>query len=165
MTRELLKDAGRPEIVCEASPTPEVRLLIEELEAELASLYLPEQRHGLALNAIFQPHVRFFVARFDGRPAGCGGIALFPEFAEVKRMYVRKTLRGRGLADAILERLEQEALADGLKTLRLETGIHQHPALKFYRRVGFLPCAIFPPYSAMEPVAVATSVFLEIRLA
>ncbi len=55
--------------------TDEIRTLIGELNAELETLYTPEQRHGLALDAIFQPHIRFFVARRSGKPAGCGGVA------------------------------------------------------------------------------------------
>ena len=66
--------------------TDEVRLLIGELEAVLAVEYPPEQRHGFSIDAIFQPHVRFFLARRHGAAVGCGGVALFPEYAEVKRM-------------------------------------------------------------------------------
>ena len=88
------------EIEAVSVPTEEVRVLVEDLEAELAALYSAEQRHGLALDAIFQPHIRFFVARCDGAAAGCGGVAFFRDFAEVKRMYVRKELRGLGIAPA-----------------------------------------------------------------
>ena len=109
--------------------TDEVRLLIGELETVLAAEYPPEQRHGLALDAIFQPHVRFFLARFHGAAVGCGGVALFPGFAEVKRMYVRDAARGQGVADAILARLEQETQSAGLSLLRLETGIRGNAAL------------------------------------
>ena len=56
---------------------------------------------SVALDAIFQPHVRFFVARLDGEAVGCGGVALFEGFAEVKRMYVREAARGRGVARVI----------------------------------------------------------------
>jgi len=67
------------ELQIEIAPTAtdEVRLLIGELEAVLAAEYPPEQRHGLALDAIFQPHVRFFLARRHGAAVGCGGVALF----------------------------------------------------------------------------------------
>jgi putative acetyltransferase len=102
--------------------TDEVRVLIGELENVLSAEYPPEQRHGLSLDAIFQPDVRFFVARKDGVAVGCGGVALFGDFAEVKRMYVRDTACGQGVADAILVRIEQEALRAGLSVLRLETG-------------------------------------------
>ena len=42
-----------------AAPTEEVRILVDELEAILAAEYPTEQRHGLALAAIFRPHIRF----------------------------------------------------------------------------------------------------------
>lgn len=40
------------------APKDGVRQLIAELEDILSAEYLPEQRHGLPLEAIFQPHVR-----------------------------------------------------------------------------------------------------------
>lgn len=144
--------------------TDEVRLLIDELEAVLAAEYPPEQQHGLALDAIFQPHVRFFLARRHGAAVGCGGVALFPDFAEVKRMYVRDTARGQGIADAILVRIEQEVRDAGLSLLRLETGTRQIAAMRLYARMGFLECAAFGDYARMAPNAIATSVFMEKRL-
>ncbi|HEU0215943.1 MAG TPA: hypothetical protein VFQ90_04725, partial [Stellaceae bacterium] len=70
------------------APTDEVRALVDELETILAAEYPPEQRHGLALDAIFQPHIKFFVVRLDGAAVGCGGVALFDGFAElVKRFW------------------------------------------------------------------------------
>jgi hypothetical protein len=62
----------------------------------LAAEYPPEQRHGLDIAAIFQPHIRFFIARLHDVAVGCGGVALFPDYAEVKRMYVREGARGQG---------------------------------------------------------------------
>jgi putative acetyltransferase len=44
------------------APNDAVRLLIAELDDVLSAEYPPEQRHGLPLEALFQPHVRFFVA-------------------------------------------------------------------------------------------------------
>jgi putative acetyltransferase len=146
------------------SPTAAVRALIGELDAELSRHYALEQRHGLVLDAIFQPHIRFFIAWLDGSAVGCGGVALFADFAEVKRMYVREEARGRGVADAILARLAAEASDAGLALLRLETGTEQKAAIGFYRRAGFAPCAAFAPYSAMPAANIATSVFMEKEL-
>jgi len=141
-------------------PTADLRGLIEELDRELSANYAPEQRHGLSLDAIFQPHIRFFMARMNGTAVGCGGIALFADFAELKRMYVRNEFRGQGVADAILAKLESEAREAGLTTARLETGTHQIAAIKFYQRSGFQFCEAFEPYSSMPPEAISTSVFL-----
>lgn len=149
----------------------EVRGLIEELDRELHQHYAPEQRHGLSLAQIFAPHVRFFMA-FVSAPgqaaepvaAGCGGVAGAQGFAEIKRMYVRPAFRGRGVADAILARLECEAARLGYDLVRLETGVHQRAALRFYVRSGYVACDAFPPYSSMPAEAISTSVFLEKRL-
>lgn len=152
------------EIEVASAPTDEVRALVGELEANLAAGYPPEQRHGLALDAIFQPHIRFFVARVDGAAAGCGGVALFDDLAEVKRMYVRDGVRGRGVADAVLAAIEAAARAAGATRLCLETGDRQHAAMRFYQRCGFQRCAAFGDYLAMTPHAIATSVFFEKEL-
>jgi len=147
------------------SATDEVRALIRELDRTMAAGYRPEQRHGLSLDAIFQPPVRFFVARLDGAAVGCGGVALFAKFAEVKRMYVRESARGRGVAQAVLARIEAEARRHGVALLRLETGDGQSAAMRLYERAGFRRCDAFGAYLAMPPDAVATSVFFEKRLA
>jgi putative acetyltransferase len=144
--------------------TADVRVLIDELDQELSQNYTPEQRHGLALDAIFQPHIRFFVAWMRGSAVGCGGVALFPDFAEIKRMYVRIGSRGQSIADAIIARLAMETLDAGLTVLRLETGIHQPAAIRFYRRHGFQPCTAFEPYASMPVHAVTASIFLEKQL-
>ena len=151
-------------VECVQSPTDEVRVLVGELDAELLRHYPPEQRHGLALEAIFQPHIHFFVAWLDGAAIGCGGVALFADFAEVKRMFVREGARGRGVADAILARLAKTASDVGLPLLRLETGTQQQAAIGFYRRAGFVPCAAFAPYSTMQAANIATSLFMEMQL-
>ncbi len=148
-----------------ATATDEVRELLEELDAALAGPYADDQQHGLSLDELFRPDVRFFVARLEGAVAGCGGVALLGDYAEVKRMYVRDGARGRSVAVALLDRIEAEARAAGLAMLRLETGTHQHAALRFYERAGFRRCGAFGSYAEMPARAVEMSLFYEKRLA
>lgn len=152
------------EILLVSRADDEVAALIGELNAELGALYTPEQRHGLSLDAIFQPHIRFFVVRRDGRALGCGGVAFLDGFGELKRMYVRPEARGQGVATALIARLAAETLASGRDLLRLETGSHSLAAIRFYDREGFRHCDAFAPYAAMPPAAIITSVFMEKRL-
>jgi putative acetyltransferase len=146
------------------SATDDLRDLIGELDRTLAADYLPEQRHGLSLEALFEPHMRFFIARSGGAAVGCGGVAFFSDFAEVKRMFVRDAARGRGVAQAILARLESETRDHGLDALRLETGDRQCAAMRLYERAGFRRCAAFGTYRTLPPAALVTSVFFEKRL-
>jgi putative acetyltransferase len=147
------------------TPSDDVRSLIAELEDQLAAEYPPEQRHGLALDAIFQPHIHFFVARLDGAAVGCAGVALFADLAEVKRMYVRPAVRGRGIADALLARIENVTRDAGLARLCLETGDRQLAAIRVYERAGFSRCGAFGAYAAMPPASIVTSRFFEKHLA
>jgi GNAT superfamily N-acetyltransferase len=139
--------------------TPDLERLVAELNAVLGAAYPPHQRHGLALEQLFEPHMRFFLARLDGAAVGCGGVALFDGYAEVKRMYTRREARGRGVAKALLRRIEEQARAAGASVLYLETGIHQREAIGLYERMGFEHCDAFGPYAAMPAENIETSLF------
>lgn len=102
--------------------TDEARQLLAELDQALAGNYLPEQHHALSLEQLFRTNVRFFVARADGVAVGCGGVAFYDGFAEVKRMYTRPRARRLGVATGVLRRLEAEARRGGYSILGLETG-------------------------------------------
>jgi putative acetyltransferase len=159
-----MNNSNTVQIEAVPTATEEVRSLVDELETLLSAEYPPEQRHGLALDAIFQPHIRFFLARLRGAVVGCGGVAIFSDFAEVKRMYVRDVARGQGVADAILARIEEEVRDVGLSLLRLETGDRQVAATRFYARAGFRRCQAFGAYTLMSPQSIATSLFFEKRI-
>jgi putative acetyltransferase len=144
-----------------AAPTPEAATLIAELDAVLGALYEPEQRHGLSIEQVFQPNVRFFIARIGDGAVGCGAVALFDNYAEVKRMYTREAARGRGVGKALLVRIEEEARDAGTPVLRLETGIHQAAAIGLYEGYGFRRCGVFGHYADLAPHHIATSIFYE----
>ena len=143
------------------SPTPEMRQLVDELNCALAAFYTEDQRHGLALEQLFRPSIRFFAVRAEGVAAGCGGVEIGDGDAEVKRMYTRPALRRRGVALALLQRLEAEARAAGATVLRLETGVHQPEAIALYQRAGFVHCAPFGRYAEMPAPSIALSLFLQ----
>jgi putative acetyltransferase len=117
--------------------TPEVHYLIGELNEVLGATYDAHQRHGLSIEQLFEPNVCFFVARMDGLAVGCGGVALFDHYAEVKRMYTRPAARGRGVAKALLRRIEDEARGADKSVLRLETDTYQQEAISLHKSAGF----------------------------
>ena len=129
--------------------TPDVHDLIGELNDVLNAAYEPDQRHGLSIEQLFEPNMHFFLVRLENLAVGCGGVALFDDYAEVKRMYTRPAVRGVGLAKALLRRIEEEARTASVPVLRVETGIHQREAIGLYETAGFRPCGPFGPYTAM----------------
>jgi len=142
-------------------PTPEAQALIAELDEVLGAVYEPGQRHGYSIEQIFQPNVRFFIARLEDEAVGCGAVALFDGYAEVKRMYTREAARGQGVGKALLVRIEQEARDSGKPTLRLETGTLQAVAIGLYERSGFRPRDAFGPYAILPSHRIVTSLFYE----
>jgi GNAT superfamily N-acetyltransferase len=132
----------------ERPDTPEALQLIEELEAELHSFGYPaESMHGFSPDKLIREGVAFFLIRLDEQPVGCGAIKLFgAEYGEVKRMYVQPTVRGKGLAKAMLNKLSEHALQNNVQTLRLETGIYQVDAIRLYERCRFVRRPPFGEY-------------------
>jgi putative acetyltransferase len=141
--------------------TPDAQELVAELDRVLGALYEPQQRHGLSIEQVFQPNVRFFIARLDGDAVGCGAVALFDGYAEVKRMYTRDAARGRGVGKALLACIEREARDAGKPLLRLETGTYQAAAIGLYEGCGFTACGPFGHYAELPPHRIATSLFYE----
>jgi putative acetyltransferase len=144
-----------PTVIAFESPDqPEVIALIAELDAYQDTLYPPESRYSLDLESLTQPNVLFAVARDSmGQAIGCGAIVLYPEFGELKRMYVSPRGRGQGVAKKLLALLESQAIGSGCKLLKLETGPYSHDALALYGSVGYERRGVFGDYTN-DPLSV-----------
>ncbi|TMR92352.1 GNAT family N-acetyltransferase [Nonomuraea basaltis] len=131
-------------ITTAASDDPRIRRLVRDLDADLAARYPDDTCDG---GARVDPAIRFLLAELDGRPAGCCAIQPFPDgAAELKRMYVSPSARGRGVARRLLAEAERVAAAFGHAEIRLETGVHQPEAIALYTRAGYTPIPNYPPY-------------------
>lgn len=71
-------------------------------------------------------------------------------------MYVPARHRGRGVARALLQHLEERAKVSGFARVRLQTGTHQPEALSLYERAGYQPTAPWGRYAA-DPNALCFS--------
>jgi putative acetyltransferase len=153
-----LSQAPVPVVVRLEDPAqPDVIELLRQGEAFSASLYPPESNHHLPLDALRRPEVRFLVARnAEGKALATGAIVLHDGWAEIKRMWVEETARGRGIALRILNTLVAEAGGAGVVMLRLETGVASHAALALYEKTGFKRRGPFAYYRP-DPL----SVFME----
>jgi putative acetyltransferase len=138
----------------ERADSPEVVALLEELDAYLATLYEPEANHILSVSELLSAQVQFLVARLDGRVAGCGAFRRMPgaadtgqaPYVEIKRMVVRPSTRGSGVATRLLNALETQAQAEGFNLALLETGGEQREAVRLYERCGYVRRPAFGGY-------------------
>jgi ribosomal protein S18 acetylase RimI-like enzyme len=118
----------------EYAMTPGVVACLQDFERELASL--PGQYSP--------PTGRLLLASRPGpgrhdEPAGCVGLRKLEDgVCEMKRLYVRPSLRGEGAGRALVEKLISEARAMGYGKMRLDTLPTMLEAQTLYREFGFL---------------------------
>lgn len=158
-----MDDLDQPPLQIEelSEPLPGLVDLLAEYQVELDDAYPPECRHALDLNQLFRPEIRVFLASVGSKPVGCGGMETFSDYAELKRFYVTPSHRGQGVAHAILNHIESQAKSNGLRKLRLETGVYQKAGMRFYEKSGYVPCPAFGRYVEMPPENLRLNLFFE----
>lgn len=155
-------------IAVEPPRQPEVERLLDGSTAYAQSLYPPESNFLLDIATLERPEVAFYVARLgeagpavgiaalvvDAAAAAAGDAAGAPDAAgaaapargELKRMFVDPEARGRGVAGALLARIEADAAARGIREIVLETGDLHHAAQALYTRHGYREIPQFGQY-------------------
>jgi len=89
-----------------------------------------------------KPKEAFFVAKQE-RIIGCGGIKrLTEQEALLKRFYVSKEFRGRGLADSIMEKIKSFARQNNYSFIVLDVFQNNSRAQRFFEKQGF---SVFNP--------------------
>jgi GNAT superfamily N-acetyltransferase len=136
---------------------PAVAAMVEEVQQVYVQRYGGPDETPLQAGQFEPPHGYFVLARLGGTPVAMGGWRLRTGSAaehlpggrpaEIKRMFVRAHLRGRGLARYVLADLERAARAADVDWLVLETGDRQPEAIGLYRSAGFEEVAAFGLYA------------------
>ena len=98
-------------------------------DAEIDAYERDEQDHDVPV---------FLVASRDGEEVGCLGMRfLGAGVGELTRMFVRVPYRGQGVASALLNAMQAEALERGVTVLRLDTRTDLVEARSLYAKHGF----------------------------
>lgn len=86
------------------------------------------------------PQGALFLAHNEGKEAiACFAIRKWEgEICELKRMYIRKAFRGKGLGKKLLLKSIEQAKTLGYEKMRLDTLPSMRAAIELYRSVGFV---------------------------
>lgn len=125
----------------------------ENSQAEMAYRIVQEYYEAAAVVARedFQGFVKDYfgdgagvwLAEEDGCAVGCIALRRLvgkERCGEIKRLYVRPEFRGMGLAERLLEALEEYARNCGYQRLYLDTAADMKAAARFYEKKGFELC-------------------------
>ena len=135
------------------SQDPQALLLLAEAAVEARALYpdLFAPDAPAPGNSPLRAREVYLLALRDAHPVGCGALRVRDALTgELRRMFVTRDARRDGVAQALLERLEQEASTLGYRRLVLETGKRQEPAIALYRRCGWRRIAAYGPHVGDE---------------
>lgn len=132
--------------------------LAEEVQTYYTSIYGGPDESPMDHDEFSPPSGAFFLSCDGDQPVAMGGWRWHEPIegfsarrpAEIKRMYVVSSARGRGLARQMLSHLEVTARAAGADALILETGLVQPDAIGLYRSGGFTDIPDFGFYAGEE---------------
>jgi GNAT superfamily N-acetyltransferase len=144
------------ELVIEPRPyhDPDVVRMVAEVQAEYVGHYGGPDAAEVAPDEFSPPNGLFIVGLLDGVAVATGGWRrLGAADAEIKRMYVTRPARRRGIARRMLAELEQTAAEAGVTRLVLNTGPKQLAAVALYEQAGYAPVPGFGHY-ACHPEAI-----------
>ncbi|MBI4447442.1 GNAT family N-acetyltransferase [Candidatus Woesearchaeota archaeon] len=81
----------------------------------------------------------FYIVEDNGKIIGTIGIKKHKsEVARLKKMYLKKSYRGRGLAQKMYSKAQSFAKKKGYKKIILSTTPQMKAAIKFYQKMGFV---------------------------
>jgi len=128
----------------------EVQSCIQSYFQELRERFDEGFDPGLSVSAnpeeLMPPLGWMLLARLDEAPVGCGALKIKDGgYGEIKRMWVSSSARRLGIAQRLLEALEDRAVAAGVRVLQLDTNCNMGEARNLYLRHGYVEV---PPYNS-----------------
>ncbi len=143
-----MKDKVR--IVKTTSENPDFVNLIKALDESLWERY-PELKSDYWGNNILELNPNVVILYLEEKAVACGCFKKYDKNTiEIKRMFVSPEVRGMGLAQTILRKLEGWAGDLGYSSSVLETLYKQKEAIALYQRTGYDIVDNYEPYVGLE---------------
>jgi putative acetyltransferase len=133
-----------------SSSDKDFQLLIEKLDDELWNELNEDQSTYDQYNKV--PGINTVIVIYENeKPVSCGCFKKYTDdTAEIKRMFVEKEHRGKGLSKLVLEELENWARESGFQNAVLETSVHFKTARSLYTHAGYEIITNYGQYAGLE---------------
>ena len=134
-------------VAIEPARQPEVEALLARGDEFAFSLYPADSCYLLDVSELERPGVNMFVARVDNIAAGTAALVERGDgTAELKRLFVDDSARGKGLAAGLLGAIETHARDASVRVIQLETGPKSYAAIALYEKHGYVRIPNFGQY-------------------
>ncbi len=142
-------DVAEGEITVDDPRADDIRALLEK-HLEFCNLHSPpEDVHALDVEGLVGPGITFLSYRVNGELLAVGALKqLDARHAELKSMHTVSSVRGRGIARKMVDRLIEIARGRGVQRVSIETGSMDAfaAARALYANAGFEECGPFGDY-------------------
>ncbi|MEJ2568585.1 MAG: GNAT family N-acetyltransferase [candidate division WOR-3 bacterium] len=108
----------------------------------------PDENENIFRNDVTNPKTRVLVAEKDGKILGFVS-ASFPYWdrvAIIQHLIVKKEHRGHGIGTALLKEIISLCESEKMKIVTVQTALWNQKAIQLYKKLGFIPTAVFPDY-------------------
>ena len=124
--------------------------LVAQLDSYLATIDGDEHTFYAQFNT--SDRLDFVILAYTGKQAlGCGALKIIDQHTlEIKRMYINRAHRNKGIASQLLSALEQWSQELGYRRCILEVGRRQPDAVRLYQKNGFNRIANYGQYVGIE---------------
>ena len=91
------------------------------------------------------------IAYADGKAVGCAGLKRYSgQDVEIKRVWVEPEWRGKHIATALMDQIEDKARQMGFKRAILQTRPIMPDAVGLYESRGYVLIENYPPYDKLD---------------
>lgn len=152
LQKHIIFDCMMPDIFINRTVTEDrdFQMLIQSLDHELWNELQEDQATYDQYNKV--PHIKTAVLVYaDNAAVACGCFKQWDDqTVEIKRMFVEKAYRGKGISRQVLSELERWAIELGYQFAVLETSVHFATARKLYQTSGYYVTDNYPPYEGLQ---------------
>ncbi len=111
--------------------------LVKELDNEYFQIHGDIVRKYDEYNDLDDPHIVILALNW-GKPIACASFRLFDkDTIEIKRVYVKRRYRRKGIAYKLVKQLEKLAIEENFRYSVIETGKDNTAAISLYKKMGY----------------------------
>ncbi|MBE6511739.1 MAG: GNAT family N-acetyltransferase [Methanobrevibacter olleyae] len=111
--------------------------LTKELDNEYFMKYGDVVKKYEGYNDLKDPHIVILALNW-GKPIACASFKLFDnDTIEIKRVYVKRRYRRKGIAYKLVKQLEKLAMEENFKYSIIETGRENEAAINLYKKLDY----------------------------